>query len=112
MKRLYALLGLYALSASAGAANPGMEEVKSLGQLNGQALACAQNENIRRIKTVMISLAPKTRQYGAAFEQTTHESFIQRTSEPHACSDAPVIALKVESLAARLQELFPPRQKQ
>lgn len=110
MKRLYALLALYALCSTAVAADKGMDEVRSLGQLNGQALACGQKENIRRIKAVMIAHAPKTRQYGIAFEQSTDESFMQRSSESDACDDAPVITLKVEAIATRLQELFPPRQ--
>jgi hypothetical protein len=86
-----------------------MDEVRSLGQLNGQALACGQTENIRRIKTVMISFAPKTRKYGIAFEQSTEESFMQRSREADACNDASLITLRVQAIATRLQELFPPR---
>lgn len=112
MKRLAVLLGVSLYCATAAASEAGLEEVKSLGQLNGKALACAQQENISRIKSVMISHAPKTRLHGAAFEESTHESFITRSKEPQeSCTDAALIALQVESLDARLQQLFPPQEK-
>lgn len=110
MKRLYLMLALLVLGSTAVAADKkGMDEVKSLGELNGKALACGQKENISLIKSVMISHAPKTRRYGIAFEQSTEESFMQRSRETEACGDDPIITLKVKSLEARLQELFPPR---
>ena len=84
MKLTVALLGMCAFISAAHAANMGLEEVQALGRLNGQALACSQSENISRIKTVMISHAPKSRQYGATFEQTTHESFLLRSREQEA----------------------------
>ena len=112
MKWFVSLLGVFALVSSVVAAEKGLEEVRSLGQLNGQALACSQKENISRIKAVMIALAPKSRHYGATFEQSTQDAFVQRNTEPDACDDAPVIALKVDLLATRLQQLFPPRATQ
>ena len=112
MKWFVSLLGVFAFVSSVAAAEIGLEEVHSLGQLNGQALACSQKENISRIKAVMISHAPKSRLYGATFEQSTEEAFLQRSTEPEACDDAPVIALKVDLLATRLQQLFPPRATQ
>lgn len=112
MKLLVALFGLCAFTAATHAADIGLEEVQALGRLNGQALACAQGDNIRRIKTVMIEVAPKSRQYGAAFEQTTHEAFLQRSGEQDACADEPVIALRVEELATRLRTMAPPREPQ
>lgn len=110
MKGVYTVLGLCLITASAYASDPGLEEVQQLGTLNGRALACEQMENVSHIKQVMVSLAPKTRSYGAAFEQHTNEAFLQRSNELHACDDAPLTALQVDSLATRLQALFPPRQ--
>lgn len=111
MKWLVVLLGLSTFVSVAHAANKGLEEVQALGHLNGQALACSQKENISRIKAVMISLSPRSRQYGAAFEQITHESFLVRSGEQEACGDAPVIALQVESLATSLRAMFPAGEK-
>lgn len=107
MKRFAVVLYLMGLASLAQAADAGMDEVRELGRLNGQALACAQSENIARIKTVMIGQAPKSRQHGAAFEAATHESFLVRSREQEACQDAPVIVLQVEALAGKLRALFP-----
>lgn len=110
MKRLIAYLFAGLFCAGAVASEAGVDEIKALGQLNGKALACAQKENLSRIKMVMINLAPKTRQHGVAFEESTHEAFITRSKESEeACADAALNALQVESLAERLQALFPAR---
>ena len=105
MKWLVVLLGLCSFVSSANAAELGLDEVETLGRLNGKALACSQKNNIGRIKAVMISLAPKSRQHGAVFEKATEESFLVRSGEQQACADAPVIALQVETLAERLRAL-------
>ncbi len=107
MKWLVVLLGLYASVSAADAVRVGLDEVKVLGQLNGKALACSQKDNISRIKDIMIGHAPKSRLYGVAFEESTQEAFLERSREQHSCGDAPVIALQVETQAARLRELFP-----
>ncbi len=106
MKRLVALVALTISSTTAIAADLGLDEVRELGHLNGRALACSQTENIKRIKGVMINHVPKSRHYGAAFEQSTQETFLSHTGEQGVCSDGPVIALKVENIASRLQALF------
>jgi tetrahydromethanopterin S-methyltransferase subunit E len=111
MKWFSGIIGMCAFAAVAGANEAGMDEVRSLGKLNGQALACSQLDNISRIKKIMISHAPKSRQYGDAFEQSTQKAFLQRSSEQQACVDVAVIALKVESVAARLQAMFPPTEQ-
>lgn len=104
MKRLLLQLGLCAFISSAYAATPSLDAVQSLGQLNGQALACSQKDNIKKIKSVMINYAPKSRQHGASFEQATHEAFLDRSNKPEECSDASLIALKVEDITNRLRE--------
>lgn len=107
MKWFAGILGVYAVVTTAVASDVGMEEVRMLGQLNGLALACTQKANISRIKAVMIAHVPKTRGYGEEFETSSQEAFLQRSKEPEACGDDPVVALKVETLASRLQQLFP-----
>ena len=52
--------------------------VQSLGRLNGQALSCGHKEVAARIKEIMITRVPKTRELGAAFEQATTDSFLPR----------------------------------
>lgn len=111
MKWLVAMLSLCFLVSTAHSATMGLDEVEALGHLNGKALACSQKNNVSRIKAVMISHAPKSRQYGATFESATQEAFLMRSKDQEACADTPVIALQVEELAARLRAMFPPREK-
>lgn len=112
MKWFAGLLCMCAFVTTAVASDVGVEEVQMLGQLNGKALACTQKANISRIKAIMIAHVPKTIGFREVFEKSSQEAFLQRSQEPQACGDDPVIALKVESMASRLQALFPQEGKQ
>lgn len=110
MKRFALMLCLLGLALPAAADSPtdaGLAEVRDLGLLNGQALACSHNQAAARIKTIMIRHAPKSRRYGEAFEAATSEAFLaQVKTDPAACQEEPAIASMAEALAARLQAVI------
>lgn len=112
MKRSAILLCFLSLSLSAGAADAstdaGLAEVQVLGSLNGQALACNYAETASRIKTVMIQHAPKSRRYGAAFEEATNKAFLdQSRKEMTTCPDGPTLNGQVDEASQRLQAALP-----
>lgn len=100
----------FALSAAAAdsAANAGLKEVRELGLLNGQALACSHNQVASRIKAIMIQHAPKSRRYGETFETATNEAFLAQVKKDQAvCQDGTALASQAEAVAARLQAAVP-----
>lgn len=112
MKRFALLLCFLSLALSARAADlpadAGLAEVRDLGRLNGQALACGYVEVAARIKGVIIKSAPKSRRYGAAFEDATNEAFLaQSRKEQTACPDGPTLGGQVEEAVRRLQTALP-----
>lgn len=112
MKRFVLLLCClsFAFSAHAAdsAADAGLAEVRDLGRLNGQVLACNYADSVTRIKDAMIKLAPKSRRYGAAFEEATNEAFLaQSRKERNTCLDGPTFASQVEEITRRLQAALP-----
>ena len=112
MKRSAFLLCFLSLAPSAGAADSptdaGLTEVQALGSINGQALACDYAETVSRIKTVMIQHAPKSRRYGAAFEEATNKAFLdQSRKEMTTCPDGPTLSGQVDEATQRLQAVLP-----
>jgi hypothetical protein len=101
-------LGLALPAAADSSIDAGLTEVRDLGLLNGQALACSHNQVAARIKTVMIQHAPKSRRYGEVFESATNEAFLaQVRKDPAACQDGPALASETEAVATRLQAAVP-----
>jgi hypothetical protein len=112
MKRSALLLCFLSLALSAHAADSatdaGLTEVQALGSLNGQALACGYSETVSRIKTVIIQHAPKSRRYGAAFEESTNKAFLdQSRKEMATCPDGPTLNGQVDEATQRLQAALP-----
>lgn len=110
MKRFIPLLFLCAtFPVQAGApADAGLAEIRDMGRLNGQALACSYGETAARIKAAMIEHAPKSRRYGAIFEETTNEAFLaQSRLEPTDCPDGPTLNARVDEVVQRLQAVLP-----
>lgn len=96
------------IQASGSSADAGLAEVSDLGRLNGQVLACGYMDAAARIKAAMIQFAPKSRRYGAAFEEATNEAFLSQTKkERSACLDGPTYAEQVEEASKRLQTALP-----
>lgn len=110
MKRLLPLLSSLIFALPAGAAETaekGLAEIRELGSLNGQALACAQNEAVTRIKALMIDVAPKVRDFGAAFEEATNQAFLAQTKDQAGCQSGAILTLQAEATAQRLQATLP-----
>ncbi len=112
MKRFIPLLCFLSAPLSAQAAAPaadsGLAEIRDLGRLNGQALACSYGETAARIKKEMIGHAPKSRRYGAVFEETTNEAFLAQSKlEPTDCPDGPTLNGKVDEVVQHLQAALP-----
>lgn len=114
MKRFVILLCFLNFALTAHAANSpdaGLAEVVDLGNLNGQALACGYADSAAQIKDAMVKFAPKSRRYGAAFEEATNEAFlVQSRKERNTCLDGPTLADRVEKAARRLQAALPSAQ--
>ncbi len=86
----------------------GLTEIRELGLLNGQALACSHTQTASRIKAIMIQHAPKSRRYGEAFEAATNQAFLaQVKNDKAACEDGAALAKQAETLALRLQAAIP-----
>lgn len=112
MKRFALLLCFLSLALTVRAADipadTGLAEVRELGRLNGQSLACGYTEAAARIKGVIINSAPKSRRYGAAFEEATNEAFLaQSRKEQTSCPDGPTLRDQVEEAVRRLQTSLP-----
>ena len=100
----------FALSAAAAdsSSDAGLAEVRELGRLNGQALACSYTPVASRLKAIMIQHAPKSRRYGEAFETATNQAFLAQTKSNQAvCEDATTFSRQAEVLAMRLQAVIP-----
>ena len=108
MLRSTLLLCLLSVTLSANATSlpkdAGLAEVEALGQFNGVALACDFIETSNHIKTVIIQYAPKSRRYGAAFEEATHNAFLDQTKkDPTTCPDGPTLNEQVDIATRHLQ---------
>lgn len=107
--KLFALtLCLLSLALPAAAADSsadmGLAEIRVMGRLNGQALACSNAEAVARIKVLVIKLAPKLRRYGEAFETATNDGYLAQAKNDRAtCTDTPALSEQVEEAAKRLQ---------
>lgn len=111
MKRFVLMLYFLGFALPVAADSPadaGLAEVRELGQLNGQSLACSHAQAASRIKRIIIDHAPKSRRYGEAFEAATSESFLaQIKKDPAACPDMPALTSQAEDAAARLMAAVP-----
>lgn len=85
----------------------GLEAVRALAQLNGQALGCRDAGAAQRAKALMLAHAPKTPRYAQAFDEGTQQSFLAVTRNEVACVDAATVAGRLEAVAARLQAALP-----
>jgi protein SCO1/2 len=72
--------------------------VQTLGRISGQALACKHVAVATRVKTLMISRVPKTREFGEMFETATTKAFLSQGGTP--CPSVAALTVDVE-LATR-----------
>jgi protein SCO1/2 len=91
----------------AAAADPETEArtaVAELGEVNGLALACKNQEVAARAKALMIGHVPKLRDWGDAYETATSKAFL---APPGGCPDAATLRVRAEVIAARISRLLP-----
>jgi hypothetical protein len=101
-------LGLSAsLPAIANDAEAGLAAVRQLGAVNGQALACADKDAAAHARLLMLTHAPKTQRFGAAYEEATQESYLAQTRATTACPDAKTLAGRIDEVAQRLRTALP-----
>ncbi|MFB1489216.1 MULTISPECIES: hypothetical protein [unclassified Thiocapsa] len=98
----------FADSADQAASNEiGFVEVRTLGTLNGQALACRQFDASSEAKALMIGHAPKTRRYGTLFETATNAAFLAATKDGTTCPTEADLAARLAESASALKAVFP-----
>lgn len=98
MKKILAgVLMAASLSALAQSpSSPGAAEVRALGRLNGEALACKQMALVDRIRIGIVHEAPKTREIGEIFETATSERFLEMGQTQAACPDGRALSQQIE----------------
>ena len=96
-------LALLLAAALPAAATPSAQDVARLGEANGLALACGAKEISARARQLMIDYAPRTGEYGTAFEQATQRAFRDQLQSRQACPPDGILALRVEQGAAALR---------
>lgn len=100
---------LLVLCAGAAHADPGLDAVKTLGHLNGEALACKQMALVERIRMRIIYDAPKTREVGEVFEAATTERFLAMGGaggDQSACSSARTMTERIEQTTQTMRTAF------
>jgi hypothetical protein len=88
-------------------ADPGLQAITDLSQLNGQALACQEFKVATRAKYLMLQHSPKTARYGGVFDEGTHQAFVAQTRSPTPCPHANTLFAQLEVLALKLQTSLP-----
>lgn len=100
---------LMAFCAGSAFADPGLDAVRELGHLNGEALACKQMVLVDRIRMRIIYGAPKTREVGEVFEAATTERFLAmggNNGNQAACTDARTMAERIEQITRTMHDAF------
>ena len=109
--RLVQLLSIAVLSAPtfglAADAEAGRAVVKTLGPVNGQALACSEMSVAARARQLMLAHAPKTPRFGGAYEEATNESFNAQTRGGKPCPNATELTARINQLALQLADTLP-----
>ena len=108
---LVRLLAVAVLSAPtlglATDADAGLAVVRTLGTVNGQALACSEMAVATRARQLMLAHAPKTPRFGAAYEEATNEAFNAQTRGGKPCQSATELTARLNQLALQLADTLP-----
>lgn len=102
---------LLAFLSAPAFADPGLDAVKTLGRLNGEALACGQMALVDRIRITVVHGAPKTREVGEVFEAATSERFLALGKDKSACPDGRTLAERVETAVQTMRTAFAAQMK-
>ena len=103
-------LALSSLSHAALAADQGKAAVSALGELNGIALACQQPALVSRARNIIVTTAPKTRDFGEIFENATNAAFLEQGKGKTPCPDSATLVGQINAAEKRLQSAFPQAQ--
>lgn len=101
-----ALIALVFFLSGPAWADPGLDAVRALGRLNGEALACKQKVFVDRIRTAIVYEAAKTREIGEVFEQATSERFLAMGAEKIPCPDSRSLSQQIEAGIATMRAAF------
>jgi hypothetical protein len=93
--------------AAAADVEAGLLAVKSLGGLNGQALACSELKVAMRAKALMLAHAPKTQRFGDAYDDATKAAYAEQLRPDSTCPDSIQLTQRANELALRLTEQLP-----
>lgn len=111
MKRLMTLFvaAMLAAAVHAGdAESPAVADllagVAELGGVNGTALACGYTDLLPKAKALMLVRVPKTRRFGEAYEDASSAAFRAVTNGNQPCTEAVILALRLEAIDLRLQD--------
>lgn len=88
-------------------AEAGLAVVKSLGSVNGRALACSEMGVAARARELMLAHAPKTPRFGAAYEEATQAAFTAQTQSGKACASGTELTAYINQLALQLADTLP-----
>lgn len=95
------------LTSAHAQVDPGLQAIRDLAQVNGQALACQDMQAARRAKDLMLAHAPKTERFGSAFEEGTQQSYLAQTRDNAVCPDTAALSVRLNNVAQRLQASLP-----
>lgn len=107
MKRCTLLGLLWLATCGLGSAQADEGALRSLGELNGIALACKQSALVARARDAVIDIAPKERAIGEAFEQATSESYLASMQSGRSCPDGRTLADRMAAAIASLRAAYP-----
>ena len=80
--------------------------ITALGELNGIALQCGYIEQTRRMKRVLVATLPKRRALGLAFDEATHNSFLNFIEQQASCEGEQELSGRVDTALERLKSEF------
>ena len=101
------LLWLLGLSgARAEESDPGLAAIDRMSELNGVALACRFDDQMRRIKQALIDNLPKQRVLGARFEEGTNAAFMRFVSTGRPCPSPAQFESEVGLAVEQLRQAY------
>ena len=100
-------LGLLGLScARADGLDAGLAAIDRMSELNGVALACRFDDQMRRIKQALIDNLPKQRVLGARFEEGTNAAFMRFVNAGRPCPSPAQFESEVGLAVEQLRQAY------
>ena len=98
-------LGLECFHAVAGG-DAGLAAIDRMSELNGVALACRFDDQMRRIKQALIGNLPKQRELGARFEEGTNAAFMRFVQAGEPCPSPARFESEVNLAVEQLRQAY------